>query len=114
MALEDLSLFRSIPHSVVFYPLDAVATEHAMVHSTKINATVYIRLNRPDLPVIYDNHETFEIGVPHVVNQHADSKVTIVSAGVTLYEALHAAETLAKEGIHVDVIDLFTIKPIHP
>ena len=37
---------------------------------------------------------------------------TIVSAGVTLHEAYKAVENLESEGIHVRLIDLFSIKPI--
>lgn len=36
----------------------------------------------------------------------------IIGAGVTLYEALSAAEELGKSGVSVRVLDPFTIKPI--
>jgi len=113
MALEDLTLFRGIPHSLVFYPGDAVAMEHAMVLAANYPGTVYIRCNRPDTPIIYENNETFSIGDNKVVRSSENDKVTIVSAGVTLFEALHAADTLAAEGINVRIIDLFSVKPIN-
>jgi len=62
MALEDLALFRNLPHSLVFYPSDAVAVEHAMVLAANYNGIVYIRTGRPDTPVIYENTQQFEIG----------------------------------------------------
>ncbi len=55
MALEDIALFRSIPNSLVFYPSDAVAVEHAMVLAANYQGNVYIRTNRPDTPIIYEN-----------------------------------------------------------
>ena len=42
MALEDLSLFRGIPNSLVFYPSDAVSTEHAMVLCANFKGNTYI------------------------------------------------------------------------
>jgi transketolase len=114
MALEDISLFRSVPHSLVFYPSDAVAMEWAMVHAANHKGAVYIRCNRPDTPVFYSNEETFKIGESKLVHQHDDSKVTIISAGVTLNESFEAKNELIKEGIHVNIIDLFCVKPIDP
>ena len=38
--------------------------------------------------------------------------MTVVGAGVTLYEALKAYDELKKEGINIRVIDPFTLKPI--
>ena len=114
MGLEDISLFRGLPHALVFYPSDAVAMEHAMVHAVNYDGPVFIRTNRPDTPIIYDNAETFAIGENKLLRSHETSKVTIVTAGVTLNEALAAGTTLESEGIHVNIIDLFCIKPINP
>lgn len=114
MALEDFALFRAIPHSLVFYPSDAVAVEHAMVLAANYNGIVYIRANRPDTPIIYENTEKFEIGDNKVVRQSENDKVTIVTAGVTLFEAFQAADALASEGINVRIVDLFSLKPINP
>lgn len=38
--------------------------------------------------------------------------VTVVGAGVTLHEALKAADELAAAGVNIRVVDPFTIKPI--
>lgn len=114
MGLEDISLFRGLPHALVFYPTDAIAMEHAMVHAVNYNGPVFIRTNRPDTPIIYDNHETFAIGDNKIVKRNPAAQITIIAAGVTLNEALFAVETLAAEGIHVNLIDLFCVKPINP
>jgi len=114
MALEDISLFRSVPHSLVFYPSDPVSVEWAMVFAANYDGAVYIRCGRPDTPVLYSNTETFHIGESKLVHSHHDAKITIIGAGVTLFEALEAAKALEKDGIQVNVIDLFSVKPIDP
>ncbi|MGC9942063.1 MAG: transketolase C-terminal domain-containing protein, partial [Verrucomicrobiota bacterium] len=72
----------------------------------------FVRTSRPKTPVIYGNDEQFPIGGAKVIRQSAGDKVTIVSAGVTLFEALKAADTLKNEGISVTVIDAYSIKPL--
>ena len=63
------------------------------------------------MPVIYNNDEQFPIGGAKVLRQRGD-KVTVVAAGVTLYEALKAADALKNEGISITVIDAYSIKPL--
>ena len=62
MALEDLSMFRSIPDCVVFYPSDGVSCERAVELAANQPSMVYIRSSRPATPVLYANDEVFEIG----------------------------------------------------
>jgi len=112
MALEDLAIFRAVPGCVVLYPSDAVATEYATELVSNTQGITYIRTGRPALPVIYENNEKFEIGKAKVVKQSKDDKIVIVGGGVTLSEAIKAHDELAKEGVHVAVIDLFSIQPI--
>ncbi len=73
---------------------------------------VYFRSSRPKTRVLYGNDESFPIGGSKVVRSSAKDAVTVVGAGVTLHEALAAAELLAKEGVAVRVIDLYSIKPV--
>ncbi|KAK2091294.1 hypothetical protein P7K49_030578 [Saguinus oedipus] len=49
---------------------------------------------------------------PQVVLKSKDDQVTVIGAGVTLHEALAAAELLKKEKINIRVLDPFTIKPL--
>ncbi len=112
MGLEDLALFRAIPNSVVFYPSDAVATERAVELAASYPGIAYIRTSRPKTPVIYPNDEVFEIGRAKVIRQSDRDAVTIVTGGVTLFEALKAADALAAKGIAVRIVDLFTVKPL--
>ncbi|XP_048192615.1 transketolase-like protein 1 [Perognathus longimembris pacificus] len=112
MALEDLAMFRAIPNCTIFYPSDAVSTEHAVYLAANTKGLCFIRASRPETAVIYRPEEIFSIGQAKVVHQSVNDRVVIIGAGVCLHEALLAAAELAKEDIHVRVIDLFTIKPL--
>ncbi|KAL8164367.1 UNVERIFIED_CONTAM: Transketolase-like protein 2 [Gekko kuhli] len=112
MALEDLAMFRTIPGCTVFYPSDAVSTEHAVCLAANTKGICFIRTSRPETPIIYSQEEKFAIGQAKVVRKSNSDKVTVIGAGVTLHEALTAADELAKQGMHIRVIDPFTIKPL--
>ena len=112
MALEDLAMMRAIEGTTVLYPSDAIATEHAVRLAAEHRGIVYIRTSRPKTPVIYSKDEVFEVGRAKVIKQSSDDKATIVSSGVTLFEALAAYDQLKAEGIAVRVIDLFSVKPV--
>uniref|UniRef100_A0A5S6NKT0 transketolase n=1 Tax=Xenopus tropicalis TaxID=8364 RepID=A0A5S6NKT0_XENTR len=112
MALEDLAMFRAIPTCTVFYPSDGVSTEHAVFLAANTPGICFIRTSRPDTAVIYSPDEKFEIGQAKVVRQSSSDRVTVIGAGVTLHEALAAADELAKQGINIRVVDPFTIKPL--
>ncbi|XP_075039322.1 transketolase [Mixophyes fleayi] len=112
MGLEDLSMFRAVPTATVFYPSDAVSTEKAVELAANTKGICFIRTSRPENAVIYSNNEEFKIGQAKVVLQSKDDQVTVIGAGVTLHEALAAAEQLKTEKINIRVVDLFTIKPL--
>lgn len=111
MGLEEIALFRTLPGSTVFYPSDATSCERACVLAANTTGICYIRTSRPETTILYDKNEEFKVGQAKVVLS-GGNRCTIVGAGVTLHEALNAAEQLAKENIKVNVIDLFTVKPI--
>jgi transketolase len=112
MGLEDLAMFRAIPECVVFYPSDAVATERAVELAANYRGMAFIRTSRPATPIVYEAGESFAIGRAKVVCSDPEDRVTVVAAGVTLFEALAAAEQLAQNGIRVRIVDPFTVKPI--
>jgi transketolase len=112
MALEDLAMMRAIVDSTVLYPSDAVATEKLLEEMALAKGVCFLRTSRPKTPVIYGNDEKFPIGGAKVLRQNAGDKVTVVGAGVTLFEALKAADTLKAEGIGITVIDAYSIKPL--
>jgi len=112
MALEDIAMFRSTLNSIIFYPCDAVATEKLTEWALKHVGMVYLRLTRAETPVIYSDTEDFGMGGSKTLTINSDDKLTIVTAGITLFEALSAAKILEQEKIKVRVIDLYCIKPI--
>jgi len=112
MGLEDIAMFRAILNSVVLYPSDAIATERLVEEVAKHNGIVYIRTTRKGTPLIYSKDEGFTIGGSKILRKGNSDKVTVVTAGVTIHEALDAYEELKKEGISIRVVDLYSIKPI--
>jgi transketolase len=77
-----------------------------------LSGVVYLRTTREKTPVIYSPGESFPIGGARVVRSSPDDKVTLIGAGITLHQALAAADKLAEEGIDARVIDLYSVKPI--
>ena len=112
MALEDLAMMRAIVGSSVLYPCDAVSTEKLVEQMALTRGICFLRTSRPKTPVLYSNDEKFPIGGAKVLRQNAGDKVTVVGAGVTLHEALKAADALKAEGIGITVIDAYSIKPL--
>lgn len=112
MALEDLASYRAVHGSTVLYPSDPNQTAALIPQMADRTGIVYMRTTREKTPVLYESSEAFHIGGSRVVRQADDDAVTLIGAGITLHEAVKAAETLAGEGINARVIDLYTVKPI--
>ena len=112
MALEDLAMMRAIPGCVVLYPCDGVSTERLVAAAAQHDGMVYLRTTRPKTPVLYTASDEFAIGGSQVVRESPDDAATVVAAGVTLFEALHAHDELAAEGIAVRVIDAYSVQPV--
>lgn len=112
MGLEDIALFRSILKSVVFYPADAVATSAIVKESAIYKGLVYIRTTRATTPVLYETSEKFSIGGSKTLRRSANDIITLVSAGITLGEALKVADEYIQKGVGIRVIDLYSIKPL--
>jgi transketolase len=112
MGLEDIAMMRAVVNSVVLYPSDAVCAEKLVDQIAAHKGICFLRTSRPKTPVIYGNDEPFPIGGAKVLRQGAGDKVTVVAAGVTLFEALKAADLLKAEGIGITVIDAYSVKPL--
>jgi transketolase len=110
MGLEDLAAFRAVHSSTVLYPCDANQTARLVELMADLDGVAYLRVHRGALPVIYEAGDRFEVGGSRVVRDGDD--VTLVGAGVTLHEALAAAEELARDGVDARVIDLYSVKPV--
>jgi transketolase len=112
MALEDLAALRAVHGSVLLYPCDANQTAALVAAMAEHEGISYLRTTRGDTPVIYRPDDEFVIGGSSVVRASSDDEVTIIGAGITLHEALKAADALAGAGISARVIDLYSIKPV--
>jgi len=112
MGLEDIALFRTLVGSVVLYPADDTATAALVRQMADHHGICYMRTTRQDLPRLYETGEEFSIGGSKTLRHSDDDRVTLVGAGITLHEALKAADTLAAAGIHARVIDLYSVKPL--
>ena len=112
MALEDLASMRAVHSSTVLYPSDAVSTAKLVATMADLTGISYIRTTRGAYPVLYDNGEDFPVGGAKVLRQSEDDVATLIGAGVTLHACLAAADRLSSSGIHVRVIDCYSVKPI--
>jgi transketolase len=112
MGLEDIAMMRAVAGSTVLYPSDAVCAEKLMDQMASHKGVCFLRTSRPKTEVLYSNDEQFPIGGAKVLRQGGGDKVTVVAAGVTLYEALKAADMLKNEGVGITVIDAYSIKPL--
>ncbi|HWH36142.1 MAG TPA: transketolase [Candidatus Limnocylindrales bacterium] len=112
MGLEDLAMMRAVHGSTVLYPCDANQTARLTVAMADLPGISYLRTTRANTPVIYDPDEDFEIGGSRVLRSTDEDRLAIVGAGITVPEALEAADRLAQYGLHARVIDLYSVKPI--
>ena len=112
MALEDLAMCRAQPNIAVLYPCDAVSAERLVTLAAYHVGPVYIRTSRPQTPVTYSNDETFSIGGLKVLRQSSADVATVIAAGVTVFEALKAYDTLKASATAVRVIDLYSVQPV--
>jgi transketolase len=112
MGLEDLAAFRAVHGSTVLYPSDANQTAKLVAAMADLNGIAYLRTTRAATAVIYGPGEDFPIGGSKIVRSSDDDEVAIVAAGITLHEALKAADMLGEESMSARVIDLYSVKPV--
>ena len=113
MALEDLAMMRAVHGSTVLYPCDGTQTAKLVAAMADREGIVFMRTTREKTPAVYKPTDEFPIGASKVVRGGgADDAVAVVAAGITLHEAIKAADELAKNGTKIRVIDAYTVKPI--
>jgi len=108
--LEDLALMRALPNMVVLAPADSVEAEKATLAIAEDKRPAYMRLAREKTPVFTTDKTPFEIGKAYVYREGKD--ITLVATGVMTYQALIAAEILAKDGVDAEVVHVPTVKPL--
>jgi transketolase len=112
MALEDLAMMRAVHGSTVLYPADANSTVKLVRQMLGLSGISYLRTTREKTPKLYEGGEEFPIGGSKTLRSSDGDRATIVGGGVTVFEALKAADQLADDGIAVRVIDAYSVKPI--
>ncbi|MFC8195446.1 transketolase [Streptomyces sp. NPDC057298] len=112
MGVEDLAMFRAVYGSTVLYPCDANQTAALVATMAGLEGIRYLRTSRGAMPVVYGPDEEFPVGGSKVLRASPEDRLTVVAAGVTVHEALKAADALADDGIPVRVIDLYSVKPV--
>lgn len=108
--IEDIAIMRAIPNMTVIVPADAVETRQAVFAVSEWEGPVYLRLGRPDIPIVFDDSYRFEIGKAKIVKEGED--VSIFACGIMFWQALQAGQLLEEEGIKAEVINVSTIKPL--
>ena len=108
--LEDIGMMRALPNMTVLSPSDDTQTKWMIEEICNRKGPAYVRLARMETPVIYDTNQTFQIGKAVQIGEGTDA--TIIATGVTVAEAIKAKEQLAKEGILVRVLDMYSLKPV--
>jgi len=108
--LEDIGLMKMLPGMTVINPCDYNQTKAATIAIADYEGPVYLRFGRPKVPNFTTEALGFEIGKGILLQEGTD--VTLVATGHLVWEALEAAKALAAEGIHAEVINIHTIKPL--
>jgi transketolase len=112
MGLDDIAMIRATPGATVLYPADGTSTAALLQAALAWPGIAYLRTTREKTPLIYSQDQSFEIGGSQTLRTSIDDKATIVGAGVTVHEAMAAAEELDAEGISVRVIDAYSVHPV--
>ncbi|MDE0917336.1 MAG: transketolase family protein [Flavobacteriales bacterium] len=108
--LEDIGMMKMLPNMTVICPADYAQTRQATLAIADIQGPVYLRFGRPKLPVFYKDNAPFKIGKAQKLMVGDD--ITIIATGYMVWEAIQAGLILRDQGIHADVINMHTIKPL--
>lgn len=109
-ALEDMAIMRNMPNMTVVAPSDPLLCGDLLEQMVALDTPAYMRVGRGEDPAFYPEGTKAELGKAIVAREGGDA--TVIACGVMVWEALQAAELLEKDGIHVRVLDMHTIKPI--
>lgn len=112
MGLEDIAMVAATQGSTVLYPSDATSTAALIAAMADLSGVSYLRTTRGGRPVLYGPGESFPVGGSKTLRRSDEDAVTLIGAGVTLHEALAAADRLAEAGVPARVIDAYSVKPI--
>lgn len=110
MPFEDMALYRAIPTATIFDIADASQLSSVLEQTPDIPGVKYIRVGRKKAAKIYEDGSFMPVGKAIPLREGADC--TVLASGIMVHEAMQAARILEKEGIHIAVADMFTVKPL--
>lgn len=108
--LEDIGLMKMLPGMTVIVPCDYNQTKAATLAIADFEGPVYLRFGRPVWPVFTNPDEPFVIGKAQQLAEGND--VSIFACGHLVWKSIEAARVLKERGIHAEVINIHTIKPL--
>ena len=108
--LEDIGLMKMLPNMTVIVPCDYNQTKNATIAAAEYDGPIYLRFGRPKVPNFTPADEPFVIGKAQMIQEGTD--VTIFACGHLVWKAMEAVEILKGQGIHAELINIHTIKPL--
>jgi transketolase len=109
-AIEDISIYRTLPNMIVIQPCDYVEAKKAVHTLAAYHGPSYMRLLRNPLPIIHDDNYEFRIGKGEILKKGKDA--VIFATGTMVHESLKAYDLLKKDKIDICVVNIHTIKPL--
>jgi len=110
LAIEDIAIFRALPHMTILAPADANEMRRMMPLTVDHPGPIYIRLAKGGDPIVTNENGPFQIGKAFLMREGTDA--LIVSCGVMLVRALDAADCLRAKGLNTAVLHMPTVKPL--
>jgi transketolase len=110
LMFDDVAIMRAMANMVTICPADEVETRQAIAAAVDHDGPVYLRLTRPNTPVLFDDSYEFALGKVTTLRDGGDA--TVFSTGVQTTRVFEAAELLAADGIEVKLVHVPTLKPL--
>ena len=109
--IEDISMMRAIPNIKIFSPADAASAVKLFELSMETREPIYMRLTGGmNMPMVYTEDAPFSFGGSNIIREGKD--ISILATGTMVYNAVKVADLLQEKGISVQVVDMYSIKPI--
>ena len=109
--IEDLSMMRAIPNLRIISPADAASAVKLFEMALESIEPVYMRLTgNLNAPMVYTEDVPFGFGKSNCIRVGSD--ISILATGTMVYTAIETAEQLEQQGLSVEVIDMYSIKPL--
>ncbi len=108
---QDIAALGSIPGMRVYLPSDRHQTRALMEALLQDDKPAYIRVGRNPVEDIY-TPDSMKFELDQAVTLCEGDDLAIIACGEMVKPAVEAAKLLAAEGISVQVLDLYCVKPL--